>query len=369
MAEQIANFCCVDEFEQLAKNKLPKNWLDYYASGSCSETTLRLNKSAFLKLRIKPRMLRDVSKLECSTRILGNKIPIPIGVSPTAMQKLACPEGEIANVKAVASTKSIYILSTLSTTSIEDVAAAAPDTIKWFQLYIYKDREITRNLVSRAERAGFQALVLTVDASVFGKRYADCRNKFSLPPHLELANLKGISSSTFEGSEGSGLQSYVNSLFDPTITWDDVKWLKSITKMPLVLKGILTAEDAKIAADMGVPAIMVSNHGGRQLDTCPASIEALPEIVKAVGDRCEVYLDGGIRYGTDIFKAIALGAKMVFVGRPAVWGLSCAGEEGVKKVLKILREEFQEAMALSGCVELSDIKKDMIVHEDSYAKL
>uniref|UniRef100_A0A0A9WWN9 (S)-2-hydroxy-acid oxidase n=1 Tax=Lygus hesperus TaxID=30085 RepID=A0A0A9WWN9_LYGHE len=369
MAEQIKNFCCVSEFEQLAKSKLPKNWLDYYNSGACNETTLALNKSAFLKLRIKPRMLRDVSKLDTTTTILGKPVPIPIGVSPTAMQRLACPEGEVANIKAVSSTGSIYILSTLSTTSIEDVALAAPNTTKWFQLYIYKDRDITRNLVQRAEKAGFQALVLTVDAAVFGKRYADCKNKFSLPPHLELANLRGIAPSNFKGSDGSGLQSYVNSLFDSTLTWEDVKWLQGITKMPVILKGILTAEDALIAADLGIPAIVVSNHGGRQLDTCPASIEALPEIARAVGNRCELYLDGGIRYGTDIFKAIALGAKMVFVGRPAVWGLSCAGEDGVKKVLKILMEEFEQAMALSGCTSIGEIRKDMIVHEEEYAKL
>lgn len=369
MAHEISNFCCIDDFERLANSKLPKNWLDYYNSGACGQTTLALNKSAFLRLRIKPRMLRDVSHLDTSTTILGKKIPIPIGVSPTAMQRLACPEGEIANVKAVASIGSIYILSTLSTTSIEDVGATAPNAIKWYQLYIYKDRDITRQLVSRAEKMGFQAIVLTVDASVFGKRYADNKNKFSLPPHLELANLKGLSKTGFQANSGSGLQNYVNSLFDSSLTWEDVKWLQSITKLPVILKGILTAEDAQLAVNLGIPGIIVSNHGGRQLDTCPASIEALPEIVKAAGDKCEVYLDGGIRYGTDIFKAIALGAKMVFVGRPAVWGLSCAGEEGVKKVLQILIEEFGQSMALSGCTRIADIKKEMIVHENFYSKI
>lgn len=296
---------------------------------------------------------------------------MPIGVAPTAMQKMAHPDGECANARAVGRAGSIFILSTLSTSSIEEVAAAAPETIKWFQLYIYKDRELTKKLVARAEAAGFKALVLTVDASAWGMRYADARNKFILPPHLKLANFSGNLSSGVSDTtnSGSALAKYVETLFDLNITWDDVKWLKRITKLPVMVKGVLTAEDAKIASDIGVGGIIVSNHGGRQLDTSPASIEALPEISKAVGHRVDVYLDGGIRYGTDVFKALALGAKMVFVGRPAVWGLTYNGEEGVKKVLDILAQEFDTTLALAGCRSPADITADMVTHESTYSKL
>ncbi|XP_075231832.1 uncharacterized protein LOC142330463 isoform X2 [Lycorma delicatula] len=321
-------------------------------------------------LRIRPRIMIDISNRDCSATVLGYKIKYPIGVSPTAMQKMAHPEGECANARAVGAFGSIFTLSTLSTSSIEEVAKAAPNTNKWFQLYIYKDRDVTREMVLRAEKAGFKALVLTVDASVFGTRYADVRNKFHLPAHLRLANFEGLKSNKINHAEqNSGLTEYVNKLFDSSLSWKDIKWLKDITKLPLVLKGILTPEDAIIAADLGVAAILVSNHGARQLDTVPASIEALPEIATAVGNRCEIYLDGGIRYGTDVFKALALGAKMVFVGRPAVWGLTHSGEEGVTNVLNILGREFDETLALTGCKSVSDIKKSMVVHESTYSKL
>ncbi|XP_014254283.1 (S)-2-hydroxy-acid oxidase GLO1 isoform X2 [Cimex lectularius] len=366
----LKNPCCIEDYEKIACNKLPKYATDYFRSGACGEYTLRLNKRAFERLRIRPRMLRDVSCRSTKTTILGSEVAIPIGVSPTAMQKMAHPQGECANARAVGKTGSVFILSTLSTTSIEDVEEGAPDTIKWFQLYIYKTRGITQSLVSRAEEAGFKALVLTVDASIFGKRYADVHNKFCLPSNLKLANFNNDSFSKMaESDSGSSLTDYVNSLFDDTLCWKDVEWLRSITKLPIVLKGILTAEDAKIATSIGVDAIMVSNHGARQLDTCPAAIEVLPEIVKAVNGQCEIYLDGGIRFGTDVFKALALGAKMVFIGRPAVWGLASDGENGVKAVLDILGNEFSQAMALSGCKTLDDIKKEMVVHESIFANL
>lgn len=360
---------CVNDYEEFAKNALPKNSLDYYKSGACSEFTLRLNQDAFQRLRIRPRMMIDISNRTCSTTVLGHKISHPIGVSPTAMQKMAHPDGELANARAVGSFGSIFILSTLSTSSMEEVAQAAPNTIKWFQLYIYKDRTLTREMVLRAEKAGFKALVLTVDACIFGTRYDDMRNKFKLPSHLRLGNFVGIESNKINSAKDtSGLTEYVNGLFDDSLSWKDVAWLKGITRLPLIVKGLLTAEDAKIAADLGVAGIIVSNHGARQLDTVPASIEALPEIAKAVGNRCEIYFDGGIRYGTDVFKALALGARMVFVGRPAVWGLTHSGEEGVKKVLGILGSEFDVALALTGCNSVSDIKKDMVVHESMYSK-
>uniref|UniRef100_A0A023F7T5 (S)-2-hydroxy-acid oxidase n=1 Tax=Triatoma infestans TaxID=30076 RepID=A0A023F7T5_TRIIF len=360
--------CCLHDFEKLALTKLPKPAADYYGAGACGEHTLQLNKSAFQRLRIRPRVLRDITIRDTSCEILGSKVEIPIGVSPSAMQKMAHPEGECANARAVGEKGSVYILSTLSTSSLEEVAEAAPDTIKWFQLYIYYNRDSTKELIKRAENAGYKALVVTVDANVLGLRYADTKNKFVLPPHLRLANFSG-KESEMNATSGSALTSYTDSEFDSSVNWEDIKWLKSITNLPIVLKGIQTSDDAVIAATVGVEAIMVSNHGARQLDTAPASIEALPEIARAVGNKCEIYLDGGVRYGTDVFKALALGAKMVFIGRPALWGLACGGQKGVKKVLDILHNEFSITLGLAGCNSLEDITKTMVVHEDYYSKL
>ncbi|KAK9702101.1 FMN-dependent dehydrogenase [Popillia japonica] len=384
---------CVKDFEKYAASVLSKNALDYYKSGAGQETTLHNNRNAFSKLRIKPRFLTDVSKRDLSTTILGRKISMPIGISPTAMQRMAHPEGECANARAAATHGTVFILSTIATSSIEQIAEAAPNGLNWFQLYIYVDREVTRNLVRRAEKAGFKALVLTIDTPFFGLRLADVRNQFSLPPHLRFANFVGEKSTKInekvEGSglnkyveklfdpsltwsdvkEGSGLNKYVEKLFDPSLTWSDVKWLQTITSLPIIIKGVLTKEDAEIAASLGVQGILVSNHGARQVDGVPASIEALPEIVNAVGDRVEVYLDGGVTDGTDVLKALALGAKMVFIGRPALWGLAYGGEEGVKKILSILKKEFDFALALTGCRNPQDITKSMVVHESYYSKL
>ncbi|XP_017301714.1 peroxisomal (S)-2-hydroxy-acid oxidase GLO3-like isoform X2 [Diaphorina citri] len=364
-----SDFVCVDDFEQFALKVLPVNAKDYYKSGACAQETLRNNKEAFRRLRIRPRVMRDLSKRTLVTDALGHPVQIPIGVSPAAMQKLAHEEGEIGNAAAVGEVGGIYILSTISTTSIEELAEKTPQTTKWFQLYIYRDREITKSLVQRAEKAGYKALVLTVDTNVFGTRYADIRNKFNMPSHLKLANFSGKLSQLSNTSDSSSLLAYITSQLDETINWSDVTWLKTITKLPIVLKGILTAEDAKIGVEMGASAIMVSNHGGRQLDYVPASIEALPEIAKAVGHKVDVYLDGGVRYGTDVFKALALGAKMVFVGRPALWGLAHSGKSGVRKVLDILINEFDQALALSGCTSVGEIQREMVVHETYYSKL
>ncbi|XP_046675473.1 peroxisomal (S)-2-hydroxy-acid oxidase GLO3 isoform X1 [Homalodisca vitripennis] len=363
--------CNVSDYEEFALSVLPKSTADYYKSGAENEYSLNQNRQAFQRLRLRPRMLVDVSQLSCSTKVFGEEVAIPIGIAPTAMQKMAHPSGECANAKAAGAMGTIFTLSTISTSSIEEVAEAAPDTVKWFQLYIYKDREVTKKLVQRAERSGFKALVLTVDAPIFGIRYADERNRFSLPPHLRLANFSDDKATkvTEARDDQSSLNAYVFSLLDQKLTWKDIKWLKSITRLPIVLKGILTAEDAIIAADLGVEAIQVSNHGARQLDTVPAAIEALPEIVKAVGDRCEIFFDGGVRSGTDVFKAVALGAKMVFVGRPALWGLAHSGQQGVEHILKILKKELITSMTLTGCTSLATISKSMVVHENYYSRL
>ncbi|XP_014599549.1 PREDICTED: peroxisomal (S)-2-hydroxy-acid oxidase GLO5 isoform X1 [Polistes canadensis] len=366
----MANFVCVKDYEKYGHNNLPPFVRDYYKSGAGDECSLRWNREAFKRYRIKPRCLRDVSKRDLSTTILGDKISMPLGVAPAAMQRMAHPDGECANARAAEAAGTIFILSTMSTSSIEEVAEAAPKCIKWFQLYVYTDRNITLNLVKRAEKAGFKALVLTVDAPIFGNRRADLRNRFSLPKHLRLANFEGaLSDKVTTSKTGSGLNEYVSELFDPSLSWKDITWLKSNTKLPIVLKGILTAEDAILAVKYGVSAIIVSNHGARQIDSVPATIEVLPEIVNTVKDKVEIYMDGGIIQGIDVFKALALGAKMVFMGRPLLWGLSYAGEKGALNILEIMRTEIDHTFALTGCTTVIDVTKDMIVHESHYSHL
>ncbi|EDW61733.1 uncharacterized protein [Drosophila virilis] len=361
---------CVADFEQRAKQQLERTALDFYRNGAGEQVTLGQNREAYKRLRLRPRCLRDVSQLDTSCKILGQQLNWPLGIAPTAMQKLAHPDGELGTARAAGQAGSIFILSTLSTCSIEEVAVAAPETCKWFQLYIYKDRSLTEQLVRRAELAQFKALVLTVDLPINGDRRADARNQFSLPPHLRLANFQDELMQGFVSKlGGSGLNEYVASQFDPSISWQDIKWLQQLTQLPIVLKGILTAEDAQLARNFGCAGIIVSNHGGRQLDTAPATIEALPEIVAAVGKDLLVMLDGGIMQGTDIFKALALGAQTVFIGRPALWGLAANGQRGVEQLLQIMRHDLEITMKLAGCPTLRDIQPSMVVHESSYSQL
>lgn len=362
----------VSDYETEAHRILPQNALDYYRSGAMQEVTLQENKEAFNGWYIRPRVLRDVSKSSLSTTILGHKVSVPYGIAPTAMQRMAHPDGEIANARAAGKIGTAFTLSTIATSSIEEIAEYAPDTLRFFQLYIYKDREVTASLVRRAEAANFSALVLTVDAPSFGLRRADIRNKFALPPHLRMANFQTDdekSNLVNTSSGGSGINEYVSALFDPSLTWDDVAWLTRITKLPIVLKGILTAEDAILGLKAGAAGIWVSNHGARQVDGVPPTIEALPEVVKAVNGQCEVYIDGGFTQGTEIFKALALGAQMVFLGRPLLWGLACGGEEGAYNVLHILHTEFESVTTLSGCSTVKDITGDMIIRKEHYSRL
>ncbi|KAJ1920447.1 Hydroxyacid oxidase 1 [Mycoemilia scoparia] len=356
----------LDDFEKFARSSLDRNALDYYTSGAQDMITLDRNQTSF-----------------DNTRILGHKISSPICIAPTAMQRMAHPDGECATARAAHRNKTCMILSSWSTTSIEDVASATNDSkanssgvtedgpsyVKWFQLYIYKDREVTRGLIERAQANGYSAIALTVDTPYLGRRLADIRNKFQLPPHLNMANFSKADSGKskvgrvdddYEQSNSSGLAAYVASQIDPTLNWSDVQWIKKHSKIPVLAKGILTAEDARLAVEAGIDGIIVSNHGGRQLDTVPATIDSLEEVVRAVEGKVEVYLDGGVRRGTDVFKALALGAKAVFLGRPVLWALSYQGEEGVCKMLDLINEEFRLAMALTGCCTINDIKRSHV---------
>ncbi|XP_074651429.1 2-Hydroxyacid oxidase 1-like [Tubulanus polymorphus] len=368
-----AKLVCVDDFEKEAFKILAPAALGYYKSGANEEVTLNNNITAFKRWQIRPRFLRDVSKRDISTTVQGCHIDFPVCISPTAMQRMAHPDGEIATAKAAAGMNIVFTLSTIATSSIEEVARGqGPNGARWFQLYIYKDRDITKQLVRRAEKAGFKALALTIDTPMFGKRLIDTRNRFKLPPHLKMANFEALDRKGFRmnvSKKGSGLNEYANELFDPSLTWDDVKWLKSFTHLPVIVKGVLTGEDALKALECKVDGIWVSNHGARQLDGVPATIDVLPEVAKAVDGKCEIYLDSGIRTGTDILKALALGATAVFIGRPALYGLACQGEEGVRMVLQILKDEFDQAMALSGCRSIKELSPDLLRHQSTYSKL
>ncbi|CAD5121893.1 DgyrCDS10355 [Dimorphilus gyrociliatus] len=369
---------CVKDFEDYAYKYLPKSALDYYISGSNDEQTVNDNIKAFKRYKIRPRILRDVSNIDTSTTILGYKISFPVCIAPTAMHGLAHDEREIGTCKGAFRAGTAYTLSTIANSSIEEIAESNPNALKFYQLYIFKkDKSVTEELVRRAEEAGYKALFLTVDSPFFGKRIADEKNNFKTPAHLKMANFESLKGYSRDGvsknsGSGSGLGEYSRRLFSSSVTWQDVIWLKNFTKLPLVLKGILTAEEARKAVEIGVSAIVVSNHGGRQLDGVPASIDALREVVKAVqGSNVEVYLDGGVRLGTDVFKAIALGAKAVFIGRPALFGLAYDGAAGVEKLLNILKEEFNTSMALAGCRNVRELQTEesLVVHESYYSRL
>jgi len=332
----------VFEFEALAQTRMePAAW-DYYQSGSDDEVTLRANRAAFERIQLRPRTLVDVSACDMRTTVLGTPVKIPIMVAPTAFHCLAHPEGECATAEGAGRAGALMVASTSSTRSLEAIANAASGPL-WFQLYI-TDRKGTEELVHRATDAGYRALVLTVDSPRWGHKERSIRSGFRLPSHLRKANFPNN-----EAAEAT-----------IALTWESLAWLRSLTPLPLILKGILTPEDALLAVEHGVDGIIVSNHGGRQLDGVAASIEVLPEIAAAINKRCELYLDGGIRRGTDILKALALGVRAVLIGRPALWGLAVNGAEGVYRVLEILRAELELAMALAGCPILDRIDATLV---------
>ncbi|NWX15171.1 HAOX2 oxidase, partial [Aegotheles bennettii] len=339
---------CLSDFEAYAKKHLPKIAWDFFAAGADDCSTRDENILAYKRIHFRPRMLRDVSMMDIRTKLLGTEISFPVGIAPTGFHQLAWPDGEKSTARAAKAMNTCYIASTYSTCTLEEISTAAPGGLRWFQLYIHRNREVAQHLVQQAEALGFQGLVLTADVPYTGKRRDDIRNGFRLPPHMKLKNLEGA----FEVCKTSCL--------DASLTWNDIYWLRSLTHLPIIIKGILTREDAELAVKHAVQGIIVSNHGGRQLDGGPATIDALVEVVKSVQGRVEVYLDGGIRKGSDVLKALALGAKCVFIGRPAIWGLAYKGEEGLQDVLRILQDEFRLSMALAGCASISEIGPHLV---------
>ena len=340
----------VADFEREAERRLDPGPLAYFAGGAGDEVTLRANVAAFERWRLRPRVLVDVSSVSTGAAVLGHEISMPVLVAPTAFQRLAHPDGELATARAAAAAGTVMCQSSLSSVTPAELAAAAPGGRRWFQLYWSADRGFTRELLAEVAEAGFEAVALTVDFPAPGRRERDLRAKFALPDELGIPN---IPSSGARDSFAAAVAQAV----DKQLTWRDLEWLHDTCRLPVLLKGVLTREDAVLGVEHGVAGVVVSNHGGRQLDGVAASLEALPEVVEAVAERAEVLLDGGVRRGGDVLKALALGARAVLVGRAVVWGLAVGGEDGVGRVLALLRDEIALALTQLGCRSPAEVTR------------
>ena len=345
------------EFEALSNDRLPKHEYDFIAGGATDEITLRRTRQAFDSIMLRPRMLVDISQMDLSTTVQGQRIEFPVMADPSGGHGRAHPDGELATVRAAGAMGTALVLSSGSSYTLEEVAKVATGPI-WWQQYLYSDRGLTMELADRAKSAGYSVLCITLDSTVQAKRERNIRNNYSSPPSPNYAHLELTDWQTWDVS--SDAPSGVNALIDRKATWSYLEWLAGNTSMPVVVKGVMTGEDGRLAAEHGAKGIIVSNHGARQLDTTFASVEVLPEVVKAVEGRAEVYLDGGIRRGTDVLKALALGARAVLMGRPLFWGLSVDGEEGVKTVMGFLREELAQAMGMCGRPTIDSVDSSLI---------
>jgi isopentenyl diphosphate isomerase/L-lactate dehydrogenase-like FMN-dependent dehydrogenase len=347
--------CNVADYERIAREVLDAGAYGYFAGGSGDEQTLRDNVAAYRRWQLRPRALVDVSGATTTTTVLGAEVSMPLLVAPVAFQRMAHPDGEPAMARAAAAAGTVMVLSTLATSSPADVAAAAPDARRWFQLYIFRDRGVTRALIEQAEDAGFEAIALTVDVPRLGRRERDLRTGFVIPAEVTVPSF-----ATAAGKATAGTPADMFSLMDPAVTWDDLEELVSDCNLPVLVKGIVTAEDATLAVEHGAAGVVVSNHGGRQLDGALATIDALPEIADAVEGRIEVLVDGGIRRGADVVKALALGARAVLAGRAPLWGLAARGEQGAREVLELLREEIELAMILTGAASPQAVSRSHV---------
>ncbi|MCW1887555.1 alpha-hydroxy-acid oxidizing protein [Luteolibacter flavescens] len=339
----------VEDYEALARERLPASVWAYLNGGSADELAMRANREALLRIKVLPRLLRPMQGAHTRLTLLGTELAHPVIIAPTAFHRMFHPEGELATALGAAATESPMVVSTSATHTLEDIAATSRTPL-WFQLYIQPDREFTIALAQRAEAAGYKALVLTADAPLNGLRNREQRAGFSLPPGIEAVNMKGVRA--FPPAD----RVFGSDLLDRAPVWEDIAWLRSHTSLPIILKGVLHPEDAELAIQAGASGIIVSNHGGRTLDIVPAALHALPAIVKKVAGRVPVLMDGGIRRGSDAFIAIAMGADAVLCGRPVVHGLAAAGAVGVAHVLKLLRTELEMTMALAGCRTLAEIR-------------
>lgn len=345
------------DYELLARSRMSHMAYEYVAGGGGDEITLRENHLAFDRIRLSPRILQDVSSLDLRVTLFGQQLEYPILLAPTAYHRIVHPGGELATVRGAASAGAILVASSFATTSIEDMGRAAKGGTLWFQLYVNRDRAFTRDLVQRAESAGCRALCVTVDSPTTAFRYREARVRFALPEGIDRVNLKGLTAAgkVHRTTEGS----IYNAVLDPTLTWKDIEWLRGISKVPVLIKGVLNPDDAAKGAEAGV-GIIVSNHGSRNLDTLPPTIEALPRVADAVKGRVPILMDGGVRRGTDVVKALASGAVAVLIGRPYLYGLAADGAAGVARVVQLLRRELELAMAMTGRRSLAEIDRTLL---------
>lgn len=354
----------LNELEDDARHLLAASIYGYYSGGAETETTLLDNRAAFSRYRLLPRTLIDVSTVSTSCEIFGMKLGMPVIVAPMAMQRMCDPAGELAMASGANSAGAGMALSTMATSTLEEVASTGCENL-WFQLYVLTRRDVTEAMVRDAEAAGYKALVITVDAPRLGKREADDRNKFTLPPGLSLKMMERINQAAGktdrETTEGSKFGQHFTSLIDTALTWEFIPWIKTVTKLPVLVKGILAPDDARKAVELGADGIIVSNHGGRQLDYAPAAVDMLPFVVKAVRGKVHVLVDGGIRRGTDVIKCLAMGASAVLIGRPMLWALTLGGQEGVKEALNLVQGELELGMALLGCRSLDEISEEFLI--------
>jgi len=376
----LSTMTCIEDLRQVARRKVPRAFFDYAEAGAYSQATLRSNREDLDRIKLRQRVLVDVSQRDLATTIIGEPARLPIALAPIGLCGMQRGDGEILACRAAHAAGIPFILSTMSICSIEDVAQAVGKPF-WFQLYVMKDRGFIRSLIERAAAAKCSALVLTVDLQVLGQRHCDIRNGMTVPPVMKLANLIDIASKpgwtlsilqgkrkTFGNLAGhvrgmdnvTSLAQWTNSQFDPALNWKDVDWVRSLWPGKLILKGILDVEDAKVAAQTGASALVVSNHGGRQLDGAPSSISALPKIADAVGAQIEVMFDGGIRSGQDVLRALALGARSCLIGRSYVYGLGAYGQEGVAKAIDILAKELDVSMALTGMINVRQLNRSIL---------
>jgi 4-hydroxymandelate oxidase len=355
------------EYEAAARDLLPPMVFDFVAGGSGDEVTLHGNRAAFDRWRLLPRVLRGVRDVSTATSVLGQTVALPVLIAPSSLHRLCHDEGERATARAAKAAGTIYTLSTPASIAIEEVAPEAGPW--WFQLYVFRDRELTRDLVARAASAGASALVVTVDTPLLGRREADARHRFALPPGVTMPHIQ-LPSPRLSAEAGASAEWITAApVVESALTWNDVDWLASLSSLPVIPKGILHPDDAVCAVDHGARAMIVSNHGGRQLDSAVASLTALPAVVAAVAGRAEVLLDGGVRRGTDVLKALALGARTVLIGRPIHWGLAVDGEAGVRHVLELLRAELALDLLLCGLANPGEVDRSLLIPSDARDQL
>jgi len=380
---RLARAANVEDLRRIAKRRLPHGVFDYVDGAAEDELTMRENHDAFSRTTFRPRVLREVGSVDLSTTLLGRPLAYPLVLAPTGFTRIVDPQGELAVARAAARANLPYTLSTMSTRSIEEVAAVSRGR-KWFQVYVWRDRGLVKDMVDRAAEHGYEALVLTVDTTMLGRRERDVRHGFTLPPKIGLetlidgalhpgwtwafvrsepiifANIAGRGTAVGDGASAVNLAEHVNEQFDPSLSWADVEWLRSMWNGPIVIKGIQSVDDAILAADAGVEAIALSNHGGRQLDSAPSPLSLVAPCADAVGDRIEIICDGGVRRGSDIVKAVALGARACMAGRAYLYGLGAAGEGGVDWVLKLFETDMRRVMALLGVANVSELTREVV---------